>query len=123
MSRVGILCKFIKQVGPNLKQVGLLLVEFQKIVPNKRVGWKICYLLEWKKCKNDNRVYSFIRHPRVPLNNLSSSRVPNVSMYCFSDFERDNIFSYLYFFEELTANHSTFQGKSTRTFVFFLNLI
>ena len=103
MSRVGILCKFIKHVGPNLKQVGLLL--------------------EWKKCKNDNRVYSFIRHPRVPLNNLSSSRVPNVSMYCFSDFERDNIFSYLYFFEELTANHSTFQGKSTRTFVFFLNLI
>ena len=43
----------IKQVGPNkrvgwrkkavnLKQVGLLLVEFQKIVPNKQVGWKIC---------------------------------------------------------------------------------
>jgi len=22
-------------------------------------------LLEWKKCKNDNRVYSFIWHPRV----------------------------------------------------------
>ena len=50
-----ILCKFIKQVGPNkqeggkavnLKQVGLLLVEFQKIVPNKRVGWKICHLIE-----------------------------------------------------------------------------
>ena len=62
---MGILCKFIKQVGPNLKQVGLLLANFQKIVPNKRVGWKICYLLEWKKCKNDNRVYSFIWHPRV----------------------------------------------------------
>ena len=40
---------FKKQVGPNkqvewrkkvvnLKRVGLLLVEFQKIVPNKRVG-------------------------------------------------------------------------------------
>ena len=62
---MGILCKFIKQVGPNLKHVGLLLMEFQKLVPNKRVGWKICYLLEWKKCKNDNRVYSFIWHPRV----------------------------------------------------------
>ena len=45
-----ILCKFLKQVGPNkrvggrkkavnLKQVGLLLVEFQKIGHNKRVGW------------------------------------------------------------------------------------
>ena len=48
-----ILRKFIKQVGPNkqarwrkkavdLKQVGLLLVEFQKIVANKQVEWKIC---------------------------------------------------------------------------------
>ena len=48
-----VLCKFLKQVGPNkevgrrkkavnLKRVGLLLVEFQKIVPNKQVGWKIC---------------------------------------------------------------------------------
>ena len=62
---MGISFKFTKQVGPNLKQVGLLLVKFQKIVPNKRVGWKICYSLEWKKCKNDNRVYSFIWHPRV----------------------------------------------------------
>ena len=62
---MGISFKFTKQVGPNLKQVGLLLMEFQKLVPNKRVGWKICYLLEWKKCKNDNRVYSFIWHPRV----------------------------------------------------------
>ena len=46
MSRVDILCKFLKQVGPkkrvgwgekaeNLQQVGLLLVEFQKIVLNK----------------------------------------------------------------------------------------
>ena len=63
-----ILHKFLKQVGPNkqvgwrkkavnLKQVGLLLVEFQKIVPNKQVGWK--------KCKNANRVDSFIWHPRV----------------------------------------------------------
>ena len=68
---MGILCKFIKQVGPNLKQVGLLLVEFQKIVPNKWVGWKICYLLEWKKCKNDNREYLFIWHSRV-LNRLVS---------------------------------------------------
>ena len=53
MSRVDILCKFHKQVGPkkqigwgfffeNLKRVFLLLVEFQKKVPNKRVGWKIC---------------------------------------------------------------------------------
>ena len=53
MSRVDILRKFLKQVGPNkrvrwrkkavnLKRVGLLLVEFQKIVPNKQVGWKIC---------------------------------------------------------------------------------
>ena len=51
--RVDILRKFLKQVGPNkrvgwrkkavnLKQVGLLLVEFQKIVPNKQVEWKIC---------------------------------------------------------------------------------
>ena len=53
MSRVDILRKCLKQVGPNkrvgwrkkavnLKRVGLLLVEFQKIVPNKQVGWKIC---------------------------------------------------------------------------------
>ena len=53
MTRVDILGKFLKQVGPNkrvrwmkkainLKQVGLLLVEFQKIVPNKQAGWKIC---------------------------------------------------------------------------------
>ena len=46
-----ILRKFLKQVGPNkrvgwrkkavnLKRVGLLLVEFQKIVPNKQVEWK-----------------------------------------------------------------------------------
>ena len=52
-SRVNILLKFLKHVGPNkgvgwrkkavnLKQVGLLLVELQKIVPNKQVGWKIC---------------------------------------------------------------------------------
>ena len=64
---MGILRKFIKQVGPDFKQVGLLFVEFQKIVPNKRVGWKIYYLLEWKKCKNGNRVYSFIWHPRVSM--------------------------------------------------------
>ena len=36
-----------KQVGwrkkaVNLKRVGLRLVEFQKIVPNKQVEWKIC---------------------------------------------------------------------------------
>ena len=67
---MGIFSKFIKQVGHNLKQVGLLLVEFQKILPNKRVGCKICYLLEWKKCKNDNRVYSFIWHPRVLSSNF-----------------------------------------------------
>ena len=45
--------KFLIQVGPNkrvewrkkamnLKRVGLLLVEFEKLVPNKLVGWKIC---------------------------------------------------------------------------------
>jgi hypothetical protein len=50
-------CEFLKQVGLNKWQVGLLLVEFQKIVPNKQVGWK--------KCKNANRVDSFIWHPRV----------------------------------------------------------
>ena len=45
-----VLRKFLKQIGPNkrgkkavnLKRVGLLLVEFQKIVPNKQVGRKIC---------------------------------------------------------------------------------
>ena len=53
MSRVAILRKFLKQVGPNkqvgwrkkavnLKQVALILVEFQKIVQHKQVGWKIC---------------------------------------------------------------------------------
>ena len=73
---MGISFKFTKQVGPNLKQVGLLLMEFQKLVPNKRVGWKICYLLEWKKCKNDNRVYSFIWHPRVHTLLLADLRLP-----------------------------------------------
>ena len=39
--------KHYKRVGwrkkaVNLKRVGLLLVEFQKIVSNKQVGWKIC---------------------------------------------------------------------------------
>ena len=53
MSRVDILRKFLKQIGPNkqvgwrkeavnLKGVGLLLVEFQKIVLNRQVEWKIC---------------------------------------------------------------------------------
>ena len=54
MSRVDILRKFLKQVGPNkrvgwrkkavnLKRVGLILVELEiveYIVPNKRVGKK-----------------------------------------------------------------------------------
>ena len=59
-----ILHKFLKQVGPNkrvgwrkkavtFKQVGLLLVEFQKIVPNKQV----------KNGKFSNRVDLFIWHP------------------------------------------------------------
>ena len=42
MSRVDILCKFHKRVGPN-KLVGWgKNMEFQKEVPNKRVGWKKC---------------------------------------------------------------------------------
>ena len=47
-----ILRKFLKEVGPNkqvgwrkkavnLKRVGLLLVEFQKIVPNKQAQWNM----------------------------------------------------------------------------------
>ena len=62
-----ILCKILKQVGPNkrvgwskkavkLKQVGLLLVEFKKIVPT---------LLSKLDGKFANRVYSFIWHPGV----------------------------------------------------------
>ena len=65
MSRVDILCKFLKQVGPNKQRVGLLLVEFQKIVPNKQVGWKIANPVGWKKCENANRIDSFIWHSRV----------------------------------------------------------
>ena len=60
-----ILCKFLKQVGPNKCRVGLLLVEFQKRVPNKQVGWKFANRVGWKKCVNANQVDSFIWHPRV----------------------------------------------------------
>jgi hypothetical protein len=66
---VDILCSRVAENAENIKQ-GLLKVEFQKIVPNKRVGWKFANEVGWKKCENGNRVDSFIWHPRVPANSL-----------------------------------------------------
>ena len=60
-----ILCKFLKQVGPN-KRVGWR----KKAVNLKRVGLKKVERVEkvqvgWEKSENSNWVYSFIWHPRV----------------------------------------------------------
>ena len=58
MSRVDILSKFHKRVGPN-KSVGW------KKVPNKRVGWKICKSSRVGKDLKMLIKYSFIWHLRV----------------------------------------------------------
>ena len=60
-----ILCKFLKQVGPN-KRVGWR----KKAVNLKRVGLKKVervgkVQVGWEKSENANQVYSFIWHPRV----------------------------------------------------------
>ena len=62
---MGILSKFHKQVGLNKGNS-------RKAVPNRRVGWKICWSsgvekvrVGWENYENANCVESFIWHLRV----------------------------------------------------------